>query len=443
MTLLDDLLQLTVISPMMNKKEALDALHDLAKSCIFQIQTPRTPIQILGLLEASGCTFDSIWVSGLTDQCLPQKTRLSAFIPIPLQRDNHMPHATLLREQQFAEQLLQRLQNGSQDSVFSYPKLTGDSPNLPSPLISHLPEFTPNPLPMETATSLLVPIDEPYVFPLTATEPVSGGTALLANQAKCPFRAFATHRLHAKPGVSVTDGPDASERGQVMHKVMDLLWRNLCSQHQLLALSPDELHQRIENAIQQALTPLIQDRFHSFPPLVQEVELSRLHSLVNACMEWEKQRPPFVVEAIEQDFTINLAGLDFRVRVDRLDRMTDDKKWVIDYKSSLPTNKPWNEDRPESPQLLLYALLDQNINALLFLQLQAGRITCCGLSETDLPMPGITALKKDDHWALRQQQWQQQLTLLAHEFRTGHCPPKPNRTSTCQHCELPNLCRIA
>ena len=441
-TLLDELLQLSVISPSMTKIQALNALRDLAKFTIFQAQKSTTPIQILGLLEASGCLFDSIWVSGLTDQCLPQKTNLSAFIPLDLQRDLNMPHAIALRELQFAKQLLQRLQRGCNDSVFSHPRLTGDIPNLPCPLICHLPDYTSNELPTDLSTTCLVSRNEQYALPLTPTEPVRGGTTLLANQAKCPFRAFAAHRLHASPGPVISDGPDASERGQIIHHIMDLLWRDLGTQDHLLSLTPSELHLHIERAILRALTPLLTERSHSFPKLVQEVELSRLHRLVHACLDWEKQRPSFIVEAVEQNFTLQLAGIDFRVRVDRLDRISSDKKWVIDYKSSLPINKPWNEERPEAPQLLLYALLDDNINALLFVQLKAGRITCSGLSEDKVPIQGISPLKKDDHWEDRQQQWHQQLTQLAQEFQTGHCPPQPNRYSTCQRCDFSNLCRI-
>ena len=297
-------------------------------------------------------------------------------------------------------------------------------------------------LPTEHATSCLISYNEHYTLPLTATEPVRGGTALLANQAKCPFRAFATHRLTASPGPAIADGPDASERGQMIHRIMELLWKQLGSQRNLLLLTPEELHQRIENAILQALTPLINEGRHSFPRLIQEVEISRLHRLVNASLNWDKQRPPFVVEAVEQTFTIQLAGIDFKVRVDRLDRVEADKQWVIDYKSSVPIIKPWNEERPEAPQLLLYALLDDSINALLFVQLKAGRMTCSGLSEDNLPIQGISTLKKGENWPDRRQLWHQQLTELANEFSTGHCPPQPNRPSTCQHCDFPNLCRI-
>lgn len=442
MMLFDELIQLTVVSPRLNAFQALDALRSLAKATIFQPQTPTTPIQILGLLEASGCTFDSIWVSGLTDQCLPQKTRLSAFIPLSIQLDELMPHATSERELQFAEQLLQRLQYGSQDTVFSYPRLTGDSPNLPSPLINHLPELRVHELPTVSWLSYLVKRDEHYLIPLSATEAPTGGTTLLANQAKCPFRAFATHRLYAKRELTVTEGPDLSERGQVIHKIMELLWQRLGSQAHLLRLTHDQLQQYIKEVIENALTPLINDQKNVFPPLVQEVELSRLHDMVNNCLEWERQRPSFEVEALEKEFVIQLADMDFRVRIDRLDALSTGKKWVIDYKSSLPINKPWNEERPEAPQLLLYTLLDRNINTLLFLQLKAGHIVCSGLSEENLPVRGISVLKNNELWSERQSEWHQQLNQLASEFRDGHCPPIPSRPTTCQQCDFPNLCRI-
>lgn len=441
--LFDELLQLTMICPLMTAQAALDALEKAAQSTVFQIRKATTTIQIQGLLEASGCTFDSVWVCGLTDQCLPQKTNLSAFIPLDLQREHHMPHAVSAREFQLAQQLLQRLQFGSQRSVFSYPRITGDIPNMPSPLITALPIFEINEQPQLTPiVARLVRCEETYALPLLASEIASGGTSLLGNQAKCPFRAFAAHRLHAKAELKSSTGPDLSERGQMLHRVMELLWRHLGSQEQLNKTSREELSNLIETSILDALTPFIKNRLLSFSQLVQSVELSRLQRLVTASLEWEKQRPPFVVEALEQTFTLNLAGIDFRVRIDRLDKLESNNKWVIDYKTSIPIAKPWNEERPESPQLLLYALLDDQINALLFIQLKTGRLTCNGLSEEVMPIKGINNLKKNERWIDYREQWHQQLTALSHEFSIGYCPPKPSRSSTCEQCEYQNLCRF-
>lgn len=442
LSLFDELLQLSLICPLITAEAALDALENAATYTIFKTQASTAPIQILGLLEASGCTFDKVWVSDLTDQCLPQKTNLSAFIPIDLQRTLHMPHAVNARELQFATQLLQRLADGSQHSIFSYPHLTGDRPNMPSPLITHLLERPSTRIPSESIITSLVRLEEQYSFPMKPYENMSGGTALLANQAKCPFRAFAAHRLHVKDALKLTCGPDASERGKVLHRIMELLWQQLKSQQHLNALSQDALNQQIDATIRLSLAPLIQNRPASFSLLVQDVEFSRLQQLVNASLLWEKQRAPFVVESLEQSFTIQLDGLDFRVRIDRLDRQTPDSKWVIDYKTNIPVNKPWNEERPEAPQLLLYALLDNEIDTLLYLQLKKGRNTCVGISEQAQSIKGLSPLKKGTHWPEQRAQWHQQLTALAHEFRTGHCPPTPTRNSTCSFCEFSTLCRI-
>jgi ATP-dependent helicase/nuclease subunit B len=273
------------------------------------------------------------------------------------------------------------------------------------------------------------------------TEAISGGTALLANQAKCPFKAFAEHRLRAKPVMSPSDGLDHKEKGQLLHKVMELLWGTLTNQETLLNLNAKELDQLITTAIHTALTLLKQLNADSFPNLIHEVEYLRLKRLVLANLEWEKARPPFTVTAIEQSYSINLAGLHFKVRIDRMDQVAD-KKWIIDYKSTLPATKPWNEERPREPQLLIYALLNEPINTLLLLQLKAGIITCSGFSEEKQDINGISTLKNKETWEEYQNNWKQRLTLLAEEFQRGHCPPQPLNSSICQGCDFQSLCRF-
>lgn len=441
--LFDEFLQLSVLYPVMTVHRALSALRDLATTTIFQTRTATSSVLILGLLEASGCSFDSVWVCGLTDTCLPKKTNLSAFIPIDMQRDLAMPHALISRELELANIGLQRLKAGSERCVFSYSRMTGDMPNRPSPLIANLEPWVVTPVvASEYPPSSLIAQRHDYLHPLCESETVHGGTSLLANQAMCPFRAFAAHRLHAKIDISPSTGPDASERGKTVHRIMELFWRSLKSQDNLNALTHHELKQHIQESIQSALTPLIHNRPISFPKLVQDVEITRLHRLVNACIEWEKQRDPFIVEAVEQTFTLNLANINFQVRVDRLDLLESNKKWVIDYKTSIPTHKPWNDERPDAPQLLLYALLDENINALLFVQLKSGQLTCSGLSEHKSSLKGVSALKKEDRWSDYRQQWHTQLTTLVEEFRAGLCSPTPTRTSTCQQCDYSSICRI-
>ncbi len=439
--LFDELRQLSLLSGRLKKEEALAALHQLADNTIFQAQKVNTPIQICGLLEASGCEFDSLWVMGLTDQCLPQKVHLSAFIPPHLQRDLLMPHSLPARELQFAKQILRRLQHSANEVVFSYAQLQGDNPNLPCSLLSEFPPFKSLQINHQFSQPDLIPMQDGYTIPIHIEETISGGTAILANQAKCPFKAFAEHRLRAKASSQTTEGLDAKEKGKIIHKVMELLWRALGDQQQLFNLEDVALKAQIDQAIHTALAPLKEHHPKSFPPTAQEVEYIRLKRLVEDSLAWEKQRPPFTIAGLEQSYTINLAGLDFQVRVDRLDQVAD-KKWVIDYKSSLPSSKPWNEDRPKEPQLLLYALLDNQINALLLVQLKRGKITCSGFCEEKPGISGISSVKKEETWEENRLHWQEQLTTLAEEFKQGHCPPQPAQTNLCQQCDYQSLCRF-
>jgi probable DNA repair protein len=442
-SLIDEFRQLARISPIMSCAEALNAFTELARGTIFQAQKAHASIHVLGLLEASGCEFDSIWVMGLTSQCLPKKPQLSAFIPPKLQRDLNMPHSTAQRELLFAQSTLKRLHSGStHETVYSYPKLQGDSPNLPCSLIMGLPSLIPKTsTPLKRSTHLIHQVD-PYQVNILAQETISGGTALLGNQAKCPFKAFAQHRLHAQSTPPLIEGIDPKEKGKMLHHIMELIWSTLANQQRLLTINKEDLSQLIDHCIYQALSPLERGPAAVDSSLVKEIEFTRLKRLVLAQLEWEQQRPDFSVLALEQAYTLNLAGLEIKVRVDRLDQVAE-KKWIIDYKSSLPSHKPWNETRPQEPQLLLYALLDEHINTLLLLQVKTGAILCNGLSEIKQELKGINSIKKDESWATARDKWEQQLTTLAAEIQEGHCPPQALSKTLCTQCSFQNLCRIS
>ena len=442
MTRFDDLIALNTIAPMLDANGAYQALLDIAKTCIFQPEKANTPITILGLLEASGCAFDTVWLLSATDQNLPTKTRLSAFIPITLQRELDMPYANASREHRLAQKRIHRLQHTCRTLVFSYPKLMDDIPCLPSPLIRNLPHLSEQSI-QSSATSALLQTQETYLLPFTKLDKITGGSARLGHQAQCPFRAFATHRLYATDTPEPEDGLNAGLRGQLIHAILEHLWRILGTQEVLLATRETTLNKHIDDAIDEAFKPLQQDKPNAFPPLIQAVERIRLKRLVNAALAWERERAPFEVEALEAEFFLTLGELECRVRLDRLDHLASGEKWLIDYKSRIPSPLPWHEPRPDAPQLLLYALLDNAIRGLLFVELKHGKTTVRGFAEDKKNTDGIKALKADEHWEDYQIRWRERLDALADEFYLGHCPPKPIRNSTCQTCNLHGLCRIS
>ncbi len=447
MALFDELMPLTMITPSLSMHEALDAINALSSSTIFQAQMlQKTSIHVLGLLEASGCTFDSIWITGLTDHCLPQKTHLSPFIPLELQRTYQMPHASPEREYVLAQSILNRLQQTSDLCVISYPCLIGELQQLPSPLIVHLPEFCAGAIVSAEQPRELIEYTENYLLPFNHQQALNGGISVLAHQAKCPFMAFSAHRLHARGQQDIATGLSLSERGQLIHRVMEHTWRQLESHATLLSYTASELEILVTSIIDLALSRFAEMRPVSFSALIHKIEHARIMRLTLSGLEFEKQRPPFIVESLEQSFTLTLADLNFTVRIDRLDRLEDSssalQKWIIDYKSTLPAYKPWQEERLEDPQLPLYALLDPQINTVMFMQLNTSGVAVSGLSEHESAISGISSVKKERCWADHKQQWHDQLTILAADFKSGACAPKPMKAATCASCDFQLLCRV-
>lgn len=438
--LFDDLRQLSFIAEHCCLEEALDHLNSLSKTTIFQPKREATPVRILGLLEAAGVFFDSLWITGLTDQCLPKPTKLSPFIPFSLQKKHNMPYANPEREYILAQKQLERFTRASKETVFSYPKITEDTANLPSPLLSVRNSYAPKAV-MQANNNALETYTEDYKLPISGDDLFPATTHLLANQAKCPFKAFASHRLYAKKEADCVFGLSKQMRGELMHKIMELLMGTIKNQARLLAYSEETLETLIHQSILQALVPYQKKYPEAFHGLIKDIEIKRLSRLARAALAWEKKRPPFEVEAVEKQVRFVLDKLCFNLRIDRIDLSPSGDRFVIDYKSNLPTPLPWHEERPKEPQLLLYALIDETMHTLIFAALKNGQFFATGLSKEDQQIPGVTPLKAGKDFSVEREVWQRQLSTLAQEFYEGLCQPKP-KPNVCAYCDFSALCRV-
>ena len=124
----------------------LATLYQLLRNTLFQIQTPDAPIQVLGLLEATGMTFDAAWVAMMNDTLWPQAAAPNPLLPYSLQVSHNMPHANSEREFDFAQRITNRLRHSAQAVNFSYAEQEADHALSPSPLISDILEAHATPI---------------------------------------------------------------------------------------------------------------------------------------------------------------------------------------------------------------------------------------------------------------------------------------------------------
>jgi len=266
--------------------------------------------------------------------------------------------------------------------------------------------------------------------PRLSTKTVKGGTRVLADQAACPFRAYARHRLGAEGLQSPQEGLDAMQRGQLLHTLMAEIWHQLGSS---AALSKD-----LKFVIEKAATRAVKEMAGRFA----ELEKQRLIRLAGEWLAIERARKPFAVVHIEEKRTLEIGGLSLNGRIDRMDRLEDGTHAIIDYKTgSRATPNDWMGERPDQPQLPLYAVTaKENVTAVAFAKLKTGDMKFAGFSLQENAIPGVKPAKS---WPGLMQYWKTELESLASGFAQGEARVDPKKgLATCRSCDLQPLCRV-
>ena len=157
-------------------------------------------------------------------------------------------------------------------------------------------------------------------------------------------------------------------------------------------------------------------------------------------LEVERKRAPFEVAAREEKRKLKVAGLEIHGRIDRLDRLASGGHALIDYKSGRPTPKAWEGERPDDPQLPLYALsAPEEIAALAYAKLQTGGMKYMGFAR-DRDKGFVAAAK---NWNALVEGWRRSLEALGAGFAAGEARVDPkNGLATCRYCDLQTLCRV-
>ena len=459
---LSQLASLDGVSKSLDRSEAVRILLRLVNSTEFQPEGADTSVQVLGELESSGMTFDHLWVLGMSDKAMPKPPGPNPFIPLPVQRRYAMKRSCAEREFQFAEQVASRLLSASPDIVVSWPSTESGTEQRPSPFIAGIP--VGKPLFVETsAPDRVIWVGRPELEKITDSQgpalstrkPFSGGTGIIKDQALCPFRAFAHHRLRAE-GLDVPDvGIDNMSRGTLAHTVLELFWNDVGEQSALLALDETALNAKIQVAVDAALERLEKERRNDLPARQRQIEARRLVIIARQWLDIEARRDVFRVTAAEKNHQIKVGNLTIRTRIDRIDELEDGTSAIIDYKTGRPDPAQWLDERVTEPQLPLYCLGSNrdSIGAVMFAEVRSkpGECGFRGLARTTESWPGAKSRKLDKLFSEKGWEclddvlshWDNVLPVLGDDFSRGDATVDPvGFELACQYCDLTGLCRI-
>ena len=442
--LLASLASLDAVLPPISLTRALSRLEELATALSFQVENEGAPIQIMGLLEASGLRFDHLWIMGLHDEALPAAANPNPFLPISLQRDHQLPHSSAERELEFALKLVQRLLASARNIVLSYPGTEADRALGPSPVVAGGRWLVAGESVLQTewvrkmrSSVEIQELHDETAPPVVAESMQPGGASLFKDMAACPFRAFAKHRLGARPLEGTDLGVSKKDQGNAAHKTMALLWGELGSLTKLMELTAGEISELISRCVASAIQQLGSGIGHG-------LERRRLERLLPQWLDIERARDWFTVQATEQDRLVTLGGLQVRTRADRIDQLANGREIILDYKTGIVKSTGWDGDRPDEPQLPLYcASSDEPIAGAAFAVIRTGELLFRGGTEDGVSLPALKVMRSETPRSFGEQieEWRRVLERLADNFRAGFAEVDPKQ-GACDLCGLRALCRI-
>jgi probable DNA repair protein len=448
--LLGDFAAVTVPIRRLSAVEAYERLRLMAERVAFEPATDDVPVTLSARLEDPIVGYDGVWIAGLSADVWPPPARPDPLLPLPLQLGAGIDEASAEGQGARALQLQQRWQQTSPLCIFSWSHADEGTPGDGSPLLP------PGSAPTDSSGAMLslerwlsaqapsLQIWADRTQPLQPPEGVlKGGTHLLELQSQCPFRAFAELRLHALPLESPQPGVSPRLRGMILHRALELFWRQMETQAALAAAAPSLRQQRARDSVTQAIGEALAREPGRFSESLMQREQARTVMLMEHLMKWELDRPVFRIDRVEVAQRHGFTGAALDLRLDRVDELEDGRLLVIDYKSGAAAPFDALALRPPQPQLPAYALAaGEDTAAVVTLYLGREGVKSRGLADRSGRIARLPAPKPDEPcWNERLQRWRQQLQSLVDEFLRGDAAIRP-QPDACKFCHLHLLCRI-
>ncbi len=457
--LLGEFSLITFADDALGSATALQWLDALAARTSFDASSGDVPVTVTGATDDPLIDYDGIWVAGLSADYWPAPPRGDPFVPLAAQHAANYPPASARGRLEEARRAMSAWSRCARQLVCSWPASDADVPLQPSGLLgAPRPKASAGRDPGPVAADELViairhgarrerrPDDRAKAWPPGAA--LAGGTRVLQLQSECPFRAVAELRLGAVALPEPMPGLDRRERGQMLHRALELAWRELGDSgalQRLVAQGPalEALARRVG---EQAVRERLERRELPLAPALALNEERRIGSLVAELLRQELERAKsagFRASMLEQTQDCKLGAWALRVRMDRVDQLEDGRIVVLDYKSGAAQSFRPLDERPRQAQLLAYAVLaGERVAGVAAVYLTPGEIGWRGAAAEQSLLPGLgRARAPSAPWPQLLEHWRAVVGRLVGDYVAGAAGVDP-LPGVCQSCHLATLCRI-
>ena len=448
--LLDELATLDFEGGRVAAAQAIAALRGIAERTTFAPESREAPVQVMGPEEAVGLGFDAVWFLRAGDVSWPTAVAGSTLLSWPLRRQLGMPGSDGAADAADARQVTERIAASSGEIVFSYARQTGEGRQRASAVLAGL-NLTQSDAVLDAreigALVAVEAVEDVVRLPALPDRSLKGGVGVLKAQAACAFHAFAEYRLFATELETRDPGMNASERGMAVHAMLERFWTDVKEQAKLKEMSAAERREVLGSAADAALAKLHGGEVTLWDEAYLRAERQRLMRLGELWLDLEAGRPlPFTVERREsEERDVAVGPLRLTLRLDRVDA-TEQGAVLIDYKTGAIKASAWQGDRPDEPQLPLYAALagEMQLHAVAFGMVRPGDgMRLYGYADGPGTLSAKPVAIEAGNLEEQVERWRGVLDGLATGFAEGDTRVSPKvYPGTCQYCAHRLICRL-
>lgn len=454
-------------------RDCVRLILDLFDSATFSEGDPNAPVHLVSYEESQHLRFDVLWIMGMSDHEWPILHLPNPLIPSDMQRKANVTFATPNESETAARELMTQWFSACDEITFS---LSTDDPDVecePSGLIRELipasNDETPDigedtirhkdaakfshPWHQTTTIPALVEYANHQLSTLSKGE-VLARTRLLQDISECQFRAQMRYRF----GIDTPDEPATLItpliKGSLFHELMQILCPAGISRDDILRLTDVDIQQ----AIDKVLLSKSRRTLRHLPKRIDDIERSRLTAQATKYIAFISAGDDFKVIAAESEKTVEIDGVVFSIRVDKVVKYDELGVLVFDYKSGDKSPNLWRLKNFKTPgyaaeaQMPLYAIAVPESTGLVYEIIPSNPSKNVVQKGLTAAMPSEQRREQffegtenpDASFATKfnelRQHWNQEFTHLLSRYRQGNATATPSN-NVCRYCDLKDLCR--